>query len=205
MEYRQVEEPMARRTNVPAVFETEIINTIGHWYDDIIGRAMTAEASRAHIRQDICDRLQAGTLDVAWVIDAANAGHQDADLAVRAYAATFADQGRWEQLPRQVQGYMVGAMLRAPTTYPRGKNFLDTYTRDVGIAVMVDVAATRWALQPTRGRSTEEPSAAYFVSHVLRKRGHRLKEQQVNRIHHERNKLAARLAASMRAANPGAF
>ena len=92
-------------------------------------------------------------------------------------------------------------MLRAPSTYPRGKNFLDTFTRDIGIAVMVEVAAARWSLPPTRGRSTEEPSAAYFVSRALCKTI-KLKEQQVNRIFRDHNKLAARLAASMK---PGAF
>jgi hypothetical protein len=193
---------MARRTNVPTVFETEVINGIGHWYDYNIGHVMTAEVGRAIIRKDICDRLQAATIDVAWVIEAANAGHQDADLALRAYASTFADQGRWNDLPRQIQGYMVGAMLRPPTTYPRGKNIADTWTRDLGIAVMVDMAAARWSLPPTRGRSTEEPSAAYFVAIVLRQRGIKLKEQQVNRIYNSHNKLAARLAASMK---PGAF
>jgi hypothetical protein len=193
---------MARRTNVPAVFETEVTNTIGHWYDDLIGQVMTSEAGRAIVRKDICARLQAGTLETDWVIEAAKAGHQDADLAVRAYASTFADQGRWEELPRQIQGYMVGAMLRAPTTYPRGKNIIDTWTRDLGIAVMVDVAAVRWSLPPRRGRSTEEPSAAYFVALVLRKRGIKLKEQQINRIYGDHFKLAARLAASVK---PGAF
>jgi hypothetical protein len=71
--------------------------------------------------------------------------------------------------------------------------------------VMVDVAANRWSLPPTRGYDTEEPSAAYFVSLVLRKRGHKLKEQQVNRIYRDHNKLAARLAASMRPGVPVAF
>jgi hypothetical protein len=193
---------MARRTKVPAVFETEVINTIGHWYDDLIGHVMTTEVSRQIIRKDICNRLQAGTLDCAWVIEAASAGHQDADLAIRAYAATFADQGRWEELPRQIQGYMVGAMMRAPTTYPRGKNFIDTWTRDLGIAVMMDMASARWSLPPTRGRSSEEPSAGYFIALVLRKRGVKLKEQQINRIYRNHSKLAARLAASV---IPGAF
>jgi hypothetical protein len=187
---------MARRTEVLATVEAEIVGTISHWHD-LIGGLMTAEAARAIIRNDICNRLTAGTLDIAWVIEAAERGHQDADLALRAYAATFADQGRWNELPVQVQGYSVRALLRAPTTYPRGKNVIDTLTRDIGIGVMVNLAAERWSLSPTRGRSNLEPSASYFVALALRKRRTRLKEQQVARVYREHHRLAAKLAASM--------
>jgi len=184
---------MGRVTSVSAPFRAEVVGVIDHWYS-LVAELMTSEAGRRIMREDICRRLQAETLDVSAVIAAANAGHQDADLAIRAYAATFADEGRWEALPRQIQGYMVGAMLRAPTTYPRGKNLIDTWTRDIGIAVLVDLAATRWSLPPTRGGSTEAPAASYFVGLVLSKRGHKLKEQQIGRIHRDHNKLAARLA-----------
>jgi hypothetical protein len=188
---------MARRSNMPTVAADAITATILHWYDDLIGRVMTAEASRAIVREDICKRLQAGTLDTAWVIQAAESGHQDADLALRAYAATFIDQGRESELLAQVRAYVVRSLLRPPVTYPRGKNIIDVLTRNIAIAVMVDAAAARWSLAPTRGRRTDEPSAAYFVGVALRKRGIKLKEQQVNRIHKDHNKLAARLAASI--------
>ena len=174
--------------------EAEIVAVLGHWMD-LIGAAMTSEASRAIVRKNICDRLRAGTLDIAWVIEAADAGHQDADLALRDYAATFADRGQWDELPVQVQGWAVRALLRAPVTYPRGKNVIDVLTRNIGIAVMVDLAVQRWSLAPTRGRSTEKPSAAYFVALVLCKRGIKLKEQQVARIYRDHKTLAARLAA----------
>jgi hypothetical protein len=108
------------------------------------------------------------------------------------------------ELPRQVQGYAVGALLRDITAYPRGKNIIDVFMRNIAIAVMVDAAAARWSLPPTRGAETAEPSAAYFVGLCLRKRGIKLKEQQVARIWREHNKLAARLAASMRP-DPVAF
>ena len=193
---------MARRTNVPAPIANEIATTLDHWFD-LVGGLMTSDAGRRIVREDIGRGLAAGTLEAAWVIKAANAGHQDADLALRAFASTFMDQGRWNELPEQVRGYMVGAMLRAPTTYPRGKNFVDTWTRDLGVAVMVDLAAKRWALPPTRSRSTEAASASYFVSLMLRERGVELKEQQVNRIYYSgHNRVAARLAASV---EPSAF
>jgi hypothetical protein len=187
---------MARRTNVPAPIAAEITTTLEHWYD-LVGGLMTSDAGRRIVREDIGRGLAAGTLETAWVIAAANAGHQDADLALRAFASTFADQGRWEELPRQVQGYAAGALLVAPTTYPRGKNFIDTWTRDLGIAVMVKLASARWELPATRSLSTEAPSASYFVALVLHRRGFKLKEQQVARIYRDHTKMAARLAASV--------
>jgi hypothetical protein len=111
---------MARRSNMPVAAASEIERTIMHWYDDLIGHVMTAEASRALVRQDICNRLQAGTLETAWVIQAAEGGHQDADLALRVYAATFIDQGRESELLAQVRAYVVRSLLRPPVTYPRG-------------------------------------------------------------------------------------
>jgi hypothetical protein len=188
---------MARQTNMPTVAADAITATILHWYDDLIGRVMTAEASRAIVRHDIYNRLQAGTLDTAWVIQAAEGGHHDADLALRAYAATFIDQGRESELLAQVRAFVVRSLLRPPVTYPRGKNIIDVLTRNISIAVMVDAAAARWSLPATRGVETEEPSAAYFVGLCLRKRGIKLKEQQVARIWRDHHKLAARLAASM--------
>jgi hypothetical protein len=192
---------MARRTLVPTPVANEIATTLDRWFD-LVGGLMTSDAGRRIVREDIGRRLAAGTIEAAWVIEAANAGHQDADLALRTYVATFADQGRWNELPTQVQGYAVGALLRAPTTYPRGKNIVDTWTRDIGVAVMVDLAAKHWALPATRSRSTEAASASYFVSLMLRGRGIRLKEQQVSRIYSGHNKVAARLAASV---EPSAF
>jgi hypothetical protein len=80
-----MEEPMARRTNIPAVFETEII-----------------------------DGMQAGTLTLGAVIAMAEGGHAAADHALRTYAATLMDQGRFAQAPVQLRAYVVKAMLRDP-------------------------------------------------------------------------------------------
>ena len=187
---------MARRNDVPALLATEIADSISHWYD-LIGAAMTSEAGRQMIQEDICARLHAGTIETAVVIAMADAGHRGADLALRAYAATYIDAGREPELSAQVRGYAVKSLLRPIVTYPRGHNIADTLTRDIGISVLIDLTAKRWSLPATRGRHTEEPSAANFVSLILRKRGIKLKEARVNRIHWEHDKLAARLATSV--------
>ena len=86
------------------------------------------------------------------------------------------------------------SLLRPPVAYPQGRNLADTWLRDIGIAVMVDMAAMRWRLSPTRNRTTPEPSAAYFVSLALKQKRFKLKEGRVNRIYWEHKKLAARLS-----------
>jgi hypothetical protein len=91
-----------RVTNVPALIEAEIVGTIEHWHD-LVAAAMTAEAGRRIIQSDIFRRLLAGTIETAWVIAAADAGHQGADLALRTFAATFIDQGREPELSAQVR------------------------------------------------------------------------------------------------------
>jgi hypothetical protein len=195
---------MARKTNVPALIEAEIVSTIVHWCD-LVGDLMTSEAARRITEHNILQRLQAGTLATTTVIAMAEAGHQGADIALRTYAATFIDAGREPELSAQVRAYAVRSLLRPVVTYPKGRKVIDTWTRDIGIAVMVTLAAARWSMPATRGRTTEEPAAAYFVSLALRKRGiAKLKEQQVARIYREHTALAARLAAPFEEFSKGA-
>jgi hypothetical protein len=189
---------MPRVTNVPAVVEHEFVGTIGRWIDRVAA-LLTSEASRQRLREMIKERLREGsTIAIDQIIAAAEAGHQDADLALREHIAEFIDHNRGELPPlEQLRGYTVKSVLRPPVTYPRGKNIADIWMRDIGIAVMVDLAAERWGMPPTRGRNTEEPAAAYFVSLALKQRRIKLKEQQVGRIHRELHRLAQRLTASV--------
>lgn len=81
---------MARRTDVPALVAADVIDTLCHWHD-LIGAAMTSEAGRRILQEDIYKRLQAGTLPTASVIAAAEAGHQDADLTWNFRSSTIGE------------------------------------------------------------------------------------------------------------------
>ena len=98
------------RTEVPALMERRILNTIEHWID-LVGEWLTSEAGRRVLQDDICKRLHAGTIPTASVIAAAEAGHQAADLALRAFAYTSVVVSRAAFSER----------LRLPTT-PRPPN-----------------------------------------------------------------------------------
>lgn len=189
---------MARRTEVSSIVEAEIVSTMDHWLGRIAA-AMTGEGGRQIMRNEFLRQLQASdaaTLPTDVIIEAAECGNEAADLALRHYIADRVNHGL--DLTAQLRAYNVKSLLRPPVSYPRGHtDVVDTWTRDIAVHVLIDVTAQQWELEPTRGRTTTAPAAAYFVSKVLRRRGYRLKEQQVNRIYRRRSSLAARVAGSL--------
>jgi hypothetical protein len=189
---------MARITNVPALVEAEIVDTISHWYE-LVGEVMRSEAGRRVVEHDLYNQLVAGHFDVDTAVSLAEAGFGAADWALREWGHDYGDAGRWEELPRQVQGYCIRALRHAPlASYPRGVgDVVDHLTRDIGIQVMIDLASARWGMPATRASGTAAPSAGYFVTLALRKRGIKLKEQAVNRIYWQRGKFGARLAEAL--------
>jgi hypothetical protein len=189
----------ARRTEVSPIVEAEIVAEIEHWLD-LIGEAMTSAAGRMLMQREFLRQLEASdaaTLPTAEIIEVARSGNQAADLALRQFAATRMD--RWEQLTAQLQDYAIRCLTEPLVSFPPGgaTDVIDVWTRDIAIRVVIEVGAMRWQLPKTRSRGTLAPSAAYFASLALRKRGFRLKEGRVNRIYWERGTLAERVAASL--------
>jgi hypothetical protein len=163
-----------------------------------IAAAMTSEAGRQVIRLDLYHRLLNGTFDTAVVIAMAQGGNAEADQALRMYAAQLIDAGCASELEGQVQiaAYTVKSLLRpAQRSHQRGDSrVVDNFIRDIGLRVLVEYAAMRWGLQETRGHGSDRPSASYFVALALKKKGIRLKEQQIARVYKTRDLVAARLA-----------
>ena len=185
-------------TNLPAsVIEAEVVETIAHWID-LVAEMLTSEASRLMLRKHIRERLRAGTIPGMQVIAAAEAGHQDADMALRELAAQYISQRT--QMPTELANYVQCALLQPPVTYPQGRNIADTWMRDIGIAVLVQLTKERWSLPKTRSRLTRNPnrlSACYLVARALGRHGINLSERRVEKIFDARTQIAARLSASM--------
>jgi hypothetical protein len=196
---------MARRTEISPIAEAQIVKAIDHWLD-LIAAAMTNEGGRLVMRNEFLRQLQASgaaTLPTDIIMEAAEAGNAAADVALRAFIADCVNHG--VEMSAQLRAYNVRALLRPPVHYPRGSSdTADTWTRDIGLCVLIDLTAQRWQLLPTRGRTTPEPAAAYFVGKAVARRGFKLKEQQLTRIYRRRGELAARIAASLFPAT-GAF
>jgi hypothetical protein len=188
----------ARRTDVSPIVEAEITTTIDHWLG-LIAAAMTSAAGRTFMQREFLRQLEASdaaTLPTMEIIEAARSGNQAADLALREFAATRLDH--YGELPAQVRAYTAQALVEPIVTYPHGSTgTVDTWTRDIAISVLIELTAQRWQLSPTRSAATAEPSAAYFVSRVLRNHRIKLKEAWVNRIYWARQTLAARVAATL--------
>ena len=118
-------------------------------------------------------------------------------IVLRELAVEMLDRG--EMPSATLRAYVQEALVRAPVSYPAGRNLADTWMRDVGIAVMVALAVERWRphLSATRNRASKRPSACCVVAAALTKRGYPLGERRVERIFGDHNKLAARLSATI--------
>ena len=156
---------------------------------------ITTEACRDHLQQGLYELLHTGTLAVAQVRQWAEGGNPAADLALRRYAAEQIDLGR-ETV--QLKDFAIRRLLDPfILKYPKGHSIADTWVRDIVIRAIMDVVADETGLPPTRNRVTETPSVGSFVHLLARKRGWRLKEQQINRIYYGHKEMAACLDASM--------
>jgi hypothetical protein len=184
--------------NLPANFiEAEAVATIMNWIDRVADM-LTSEASRLTMRAFIRERVRAGTIPTMQVIQAARAGHQDADMALREYAAELLDRG--ELPPTALRAYVQEALVHPPANYPPGRNIVDTWKRDIGINIMVQKTMEHWHLPKTRSHATKNSkrlSACYLVSLALGRRGFNLTERGVEKIVDGVAKLTGRLSASM--------
>jgi hypothetical protein len=178
--------------------EAEAVDAIAHWID-LVAQLLTTDAARLVLRNHIRERLRQGTIPRMQVIAAADSGHQDADLALRELAAEHIS--RHEEMPTELGNYVQRALLQPPVTYPPGRNLADTWLRDIGVAVMVSLAVLHWELPASRSHSRKPAakrlSACYLVSLALNRRGHAIRERQVERIYSAHGRLAQRLSASI--------
>jgi hypothetical protein len=187
---------MVRLTEVTPADEARIVDIICGQID-IVQERLTSDAGRQALERGLYDLLHRGALPVAAVLAWARAGHPAADAAVRRYAYEL-----WharQQLSPDVEAYAMGVVIEPiiPKYPPGHVKTVDTWVRDIGIAILVKLCAEGTGLPATRSRTTTAPSAAFFVSKALKRKGHKLKEQAVNRIHWAQDKLAARLEAVM--------
>jgi len=185
-----------RITEVAPADEAKVVDIICAQID-IVRDRLTSDAGRQALQRGLYDLLHRGALPVATVLAWAHAGHPAADAAVRRYAYELYHAR--QQIPPEVEAYAWGKVIEPIIPkYPAGHvETVDTWQRDIGIAVLVKLCAAGTGLSETRSRTTATPSAAFLVSKALKRRGHRLKEQAVNRICWAHEMLAARLEAVM--------
>ena len=184
-------------TSLPATFaEAEaatIIDAIDHWYVKNEEK-LKACAGRLVMRNELIHQLQTqSSLTIAHVIYMADAGHVPAIEALRVYIGTHLDQGgKWEDLPDQLRGWGINKMMLQPVVsgYRHGGHMIvDTWTRDIAIRALMDLAMKRWSLPQRR--------AAEFLAVVVSQHGIKLKRQQIERIYRDHSTMPNRIAAFM--------
>jgi hypothetical protein len=184
--------------NIPD--ECVLVDTVTHWID-LVAVALKSETGRLRLQQTFREYLRQGDEQMTMrILEAARAGHQDADQSLRDYIREKMHRDEFSQLPPALKTYAQEALYRPLAVYPAGRNLADTWMRDVGIAVLVSMAVIHWPpLSATRSRVSKRPrpSACSVVSAALNQRGYPLGERQVERIYGDHNKLAARLSASI--------
>jgi hypothetical protein len=129
------------------------------------------------------------------VIAAAEGGHQDADIALREVGVEMLDRGEMPQVA--LRNYLQRALVMPVVNYPSGANVINTWIRDIGIAVLVDMAIAFWGLPVSRNPASDLPAAAWVVSKALSRRDFKhLGPAQVARIYRDHKRLADKLCAS---------
>jgi hypothetical protein len=183
-----------------AIDEVEAVETISRWID-VIAVGLRSDTSHLLVRDAIRDTLRKGTIPLMRVIAAAEAD-RDADLALREEAAEYVN--RREDMPTELANYAQLARMRPLVSYRRGRNLVDTWTRDHGIYFLVSQTRSRWKVPVSRSHSRkpsakEQLSACYLVARALNKRGYPIQERQVERIfsNFARAKTAKRLSAAI--------
>jgi hypothetical protein len=155
-------------TLLPATIdEAETIEEVTHWVDVVRDR-MSTDASHAWLQATLQDFLRRGLIETLRVIEAADAGDQIADAALRRVAAEMADAGL--ELPVTLKAYSIKALVRGPVTRSRGRSSFNNWRRDIGIACLVHLVMKRFGLAATRNREQKrrhQPSACSVVAAAL--------------------------------------
>ena len=189
-------------SDLPATIdEAEAVETISRLID-VIAAGLRSDTSRLLVHDAIREGLRKGTIPLMRVIAVAEDGYRDADLALRAEAAECIN--RREEMPTELANYAQRALMRPLVSYRRGRNVVDTWTRDHVIYSLVLQTHSRWNVPVSRSHSrkpsAKEPlSACYLVALALNKRGHSIQERQIERIFGDFGsaKTAKRLSASI--------
>lgn len=186
------------RRQLSTINEAEAVDTIVRWID-LVAAMLTTDAAHIVLRDHIRHLLRSGAVTTMKVIEAARAGHHDADLALRELGVEMMD--RSEMPPAALRAYLQEALIQPPVSRDGRLNITDLWLRDVAVAVLVAMAVERWQLKATRNRASTWPSACSLVAAALYRCGiEDIGELHVERIyanHGGPRGPAARLSASV--------
>lgn len=191
-----------RSPSLPASFaqalEPEIFATMRHWYE-LFAEALTSEAGQAVLEHKFRQVLAVDGRNpevLSALVMLAARGHRSAFLAMRDHAAWVLEHE--PHLSASVRAFLIQALyLPMPEHPPSRDGVIDSLTRDIGVRVLVEVAAKRWSL-PKLNSTDRQRSAAHYVGLIFAEHGHRVRsERHIRRIYQQRNRLAERLTQAL--------
>ena len=143
--------------------ENRAIDIIGEWFSMAPhGTWLDKEYSRELLQTMLEEGLREGEYDLAkCAVDAANAGNEIADAALRTIAREMLGDALPERKPghAQVRAYGQRA-LNQPHKRPRGRSRHDNLVRDLQICFYVILACHEFGVRPTRNRYTYRSNRA---------------------------------------------
>ena len=162
--------------------ESDMTDTVAHWFD-LATVMMNTDNSRLAVQAWLKTLIRQGTIPAVRVIEWANGGAADADIALRQVAAEMLDRG--ETPPTTIAGYAAQALNKPQVARRKGGDVADNWLRDRCIAVLVSLAIEHWHpyLPMTRNRASKKPCACSVVSAALIRRGINIGERRVEKIH----------------------
>jgi hypothetical protein len=147
--------------------EAAMVAKAREWVE-IIDDKLAPENARDWLFDALCDRLRRGMVDVQVVVDAADAGDDIADAALRHVDAEMRDNH--VEAPVTLQAYAIKAAKRGAVKRSRGRRWHRNFRRDIGIAILVLFVMLQFGLNPTRNREQRRrcrPSAASVAAAAL--------------------------------------
>jgi hypothetical protein len=188
----------------PVVADTKkVIDLICRMINDA-REHVTSEASWERLTeffygQLVCEQFGRETvLESVIIVAWAESGHPAADRAIRYFGRKMGERSRFDEMLVSVRSYYLKMAAGKPfVPFPQGRHVVQHLMRDIWLPALVERVAEGTGLERTRWKDNPTPSAAYLI-HVAHKRmGIKLGEQEINRIHWRRSKLAAAVEASM--------
>ena len=172
---------MAKPKLPAAIPESDMIETVAHWFD-LAHELLQTQASHRYMQARLKALIRQGTIQTVKVIGWANDGAADAEIALLQVAGEMIDRG--EQLPATIAGCAVQHLGKPQTPRRKGRDAVDNWLRDQAIAVAVAKAVEHWHpdLPMSRNRASPWPSACSLVSAALIRRRINVTEKRVEQI-----------------------
>jgi hypothetical protein len=192
-----------RPTEVSPADAAGLVDLISLEYDRAC-KMLTTEASWERLGRFFLDKLRHSTASpipgVGWptiIVEWARAGNPAADRAIRSYGREMGEQSRFDEMLVSVRAYYLETSGKPFIPFPQGRHVVANMMRNIWLPSMIDRVAAATGLPATRSAANPAPSVAYFLGVMAKKKGIKLKEQEINRIYWKRDELPAALEASM--------